>query len=90
MQPDRVGGWQDISLNGDRPHETVDLSSIVAFHCDARQRGITTVLWRDSQLPFMDAALSGALNGGSQTPWLVNTGRIGPYSVTRIARDQPC
>jgi len=90
VQPDRIGGWQDISLNGDRAHTTVDLSSIVAFHCDALSRGITFVLWRDSQLPFMDGALSGALNGGSQTPRLVNVGRLGPYSVTRIASGQPC
>ena len=88
--PDRIGGWQDISLNGDRAHDTVDLTSIVAFHCDARRRGITTVLWRDSQLPFMDAGLSGALNGGSQTPRLVNTGRIGPYSVTGITSEGDC
>lgn len=88
--PDRVGGWEDLSLNGDQRHRTVDLSSIVAFHCDAQRRGITTVLWRESDLPFMDGGLSGALNGGSVSPRLRNEGRVGPYVVTRLSTGHAC
>lgn len=88
--PDRIGGWQDISLNGERTHVTVDLSSVVAFYCDASRRGLSTVLWRESQLAFMDGALSGALNGGSTNSRLLNEGQVGPYELTRLSSEQLC
>lgn len=88
--PDHIGGWQNISLNGNSPHTDVDMSSVVAFQCSARKRGISVVLWRESQPTWADAGLSGALNGASTSSRLINEGRIGPYVVTRIADTGDC
>jgi hypothetical protein len=72
--PDKIGGWFNISLSGRSPHQDVDLSSIPAFYCDAQQRGIRLVLWSPGSVPGLDPDLEAAFNGEWRTPLL----RTGP------------
>ena len=82
--PDRIGGWENISLNGLRVHEDVRLTSLQDFYCSAQERGITTVLWLPWAVSGVDPELDAALAGGSKDPALVNSGTIGRYSVSLL------
>jgi hypothetical protein len=85
--PDKIGGWFDVSLNGRTPHTDVDLSSIPAFYCDARSRGLRLVLWAPGSVPGIDADLDAALNGTWRSPLLRSRGTIGGYLATEIVPD---
>jgi hypothetical protein len=82
--PDRIGGWENISLNGRQPHIDVSLASIHDFYCDARSRGINTVLWKPAPMAALHPGLDAALSGASSSPLLVNAAGIGPYVVTEL------
>ena len=82
--PDRIGGWENISLNGRQPHVDVSLASIHDFYCDARSRGINTVMWKPAPMAALHPNLDAALSGSSSSPLLVNVASIGPYIVTEL------
>ncbi len=82
--PDRLGGWENISLNGREVHQDVALTSVTDFYCSALRKGIDTVLWLPWAVSGVDPALDQALAGDSKSPILVNAGTIGPYSVTKL------
>lgn len=89
--PDTLGGWTDISLNGDAPHRDVDLSSVRAFVCGASARGVRLVLWLPANaVPDMDEQLSGALTGATTVTGLRSVGTIGPYQATLVEPGYVC
>ena len=81
--PDKIGGWFNISLSGRTPHQDVDLSSVPAFYCDAQRRGLRLVLWSPGSVPGLDPDLEAAFNGEWRTPLL----RTGPRH--RVHLDDP-
>lgn len=82
--PDRIGGWENVSLNGREVHQDVSLASVPDFYCSALSKGIDTVLWLPWAVSGVDPALDEALAGNSKDPLLVNAGTIGPYFVTEL------
>ena len=83
--PDRIGGWENVSLNGREVHQDVSLASVPDFYCSALTKGIDTVLWLPWAVSGVDPALDEALAGNSKDPLLVNAGTIGPYFVTELS-----
>ena len=83
--PDRIGGWENVSLNGREVHQDVSLASVPDFYCSALSKGIDTVLWLPWAVSGVDPALDEALAGNSKDPLLVNAGTIGPYVVTELS-----
>ncbi len=77
INPDKIGGWYNISLSGREPHTDVDLGSVTGFYCDARDRGIRMVLWSPGSVPGMDPDLEAALTGTWRTPLLRSAGTNG-------------
>lgn len=82
--PDRIGGWENVSLNGREVHQDVSLASVPDFYCSALSKGIDTVLWLPWAVSGVDPALDEALAGSSRDSLLVNAGTIGPYAVTEL------
>ncbi len=83
--PDTIGGWTDVSLNGDTPHRDVDVSSARGFVCDAAARGIRLVVWSPGgTVPGMADDLAAALSGAASTTGLRDLGAIGSYRATAV------
>lgn len=80
--PDKIGGWFNISLNGRVPHRDVDLSSVTGFYCDALQRGVRLVLWSPGSVPGLAPDLEAAFNGEWRTPLLRSGPPITGYTST--------
>jgi hypothetical protein len=87
IAPEMIGGWTAISRNGRVPHVDIDLSSVPAFYCDARDRGIRVALWYPGTVTGLDPELETALNGNSRTPLLRTVGNIGGYIATEVVPD---
>jgi len=82
--PEKIGGWFNISLNGREAHDDVDLSSVTGFYCDAQRRGVRMVLWSPGSVPGLDPDLEAAFNGGWTTPLLRKAGTIAGYTATVV------
>jgi len=80
--PDKIGGWFNISLSGRTPHQDVDLSSVTSFYCDAQRRGLRLVLWSPGSVPGLDPDLEAAFNGEWRTPLLRTGPPITGYTST--------
>jgi 4-amino-4-deoxy-L-arabinose transferase-like glycosyltransferase len=80
--PDKIGGWFNISLSGREPHRDVDLSSVTGFYCDAQKRGIRVVLWSPGSVPGLAPDLEAAFNGEWRTPLLRTGPPITGYTTT--------
>lgn len=91
IEPDKLGGWTDVSLNGNTPHRDVDLSSVTGFVCDAADRGIRLVLWSPGNtVPEMDEQLAAALTGTTAVTGLRDIGAIGSYRATVVEPGYLC
>ena len=84
ITPDVIGGWTNISRNGSSPHTDVDVTSLTAFYCDARSRGIRMVLWSPGSVPGLSPDLEEVFNGAWKSPLLKNAGAVGNYTMTFV------
>lgn len=89
VNPRKLGGWGNISMNGRVTQQDLDVTSLPAFLCDAIKHDVRVVLWIPGVATGVAPELESVLAGSSSAPGFIGVGPTGPYRITVLDVQEP-